>query len=270
MQGFLFSLLLNVWDMDDIRMYSMKYFEDTEQKNRNDISQILFEEIRLFERIVNIQSGLFDGCFTISALPEYRPTPSECIMIQSYIKSTYLLFNAHRLVLQGYYGIAQSLLRQVFEFALISRYFHLKNNDGEAEKWLEECQFDIFNKILKRLEKPSKTSFFVLWKMLCGGAHATAGSCQITSDCQANRYESIAVYSVIILLLCLDSVMLDDLLKRKKPVRLKRYLGDEFVCELKLLRRERNELIRIATGLFSDEGKALVKDYKANWVFKTN
>ncbi len=139
--------------MDD-KYYSIKQFEKAELEHFNYFSDFLSNEINLFEKNINLQSFVLNGCLTMFTIYPYSDVDS--IVLQAHIKSVYLLYNAHKLTLQGNQGIAKSLFRQIFEYQLICKYFHVQNNDEEAKKWLDNRQFDVYDKVLKKLVKPSK------------------------------------------------------------------------------------------------------------------
>lgn len=252
--------------MTDDKNYSINQFEKAELEHLNYFTDFLSNEINLFEKNINFQSFILNGCLAMFTIYPYSAVDS--IVLQAHIKSVYLLYNAHKLTLQGNQGIAKSLFRQIFEYQLISKYFHMQNNDEEAEKWLDNRQFDVFDKVLKKLVVPSKKNLSDFWRVLCTQAHATTTSCQVLSEIDENRAEIKTGYHMILLLTCLESYSLEFLCQRKKIVRLKRLIGNELYNELSDCRQDLKEVVKSTMLLFSDEGNALISDYKSKWTFR--
>ena len=55
---------------------------------------------------------------------EYNERNFDKVLMQACVKISYLLYNAHQLLLRGEYGVANILLRQVFEYLVIGKYFY--------------------------------------------------------------------------------------------------------------------------------------------------
>ena len=250
--------------MTSDKLYSIRTFEEIESEHLAYFTNHLSNEINLLEKVINLQSDLLNGYLTIFHV--YPHSSTDSVVLQAHVKSIYLLYNAHKLTLQGNYGIAKSLFRQIFEFQLICKYFSLINNDDEAQKWLDKRQLDVYNKILKRLEKPSKENLFDFWKLLCTQAHATTTSCQVASNIDINRNEIRMVYYMI--LLCIEGYSLGYLGKRKNMLLLKTLIGNELYDEFVTFKYDLKEAIAQITALLSNDGIALIKDYKTNWTFR--
>ena len=97
--------------MTNDKNYSIKQFEKAELEHLKYFTNFLSEEISLFEKNINFQSFILNGCLTIFNIYPYSDVDS--IVLQAHIKSVYLLYNAHKLTLQGNQGIAKSLFRQI-------------------------------------------------------------------------------------------------------------------------------------------------------------
>ena len=65
---------------------------------------------------------------------EYNERNFDKVLMQACVKISYLLYNAHQLLLRGEYGVANILLRQVFEYLVIGKYFYKQQNEIWAEK----------------------------------------------------------------------------------------------------------------------------------------
>lgn len=144
----------------------------------------------------------------------------------------------------------------------------MQNNDEEAKKWLDNRQFDVYDKVLKKLVKPSKKNLSDFWRLLCTQAHATTTSCQVHSKIDDNQTEIKTGYHIILMLTCLESYSLEFLCQRKNVVRLNRLIGNELYGEFADCRQELKYVVESTMLLFSDEGKALINDYKNKWTFR--
>ena len=178
-----------------------------------------------------------------------------------------MLYNAHQLLLRGEYGVANILLRQVFEYLVIGKYFYKQQNEIWAEKWLEDRKYEVYDKILRLLKIPDKKHLCDFWKVLCSLAHATPSSQQISLDGQFNEIDIELSYNVVLILLCCKHVLENYFYSNRKLMRLIK-LSPEVAKEMVNLRQKSAAWIKETTSLFSEDGIKVLKDYKRYWVFK--
>ena len=165
------------------------------------------------------------------------------------------------------YGVANILLRQVFEYLVIGKYFYKQQNEIWAEKWLEDRKYEVYDKILRLLKIPDKKHLCDFWKVLCSLAHATPSSQQISLDGQFNEIDIELSYNVVLILLCCKHVLVNYFYSNRKLMRLIK-LSPEVAKEMVDLRQKSAAWIKETTSLFSEDGIKVLKDYKRYWVFK--
>lgn len=162
---------------------------------------------------------------------------------------------------------ANILLRQVFEYLVIGKYFYKQQNEIWAEKWLEDRKYEVYDKILRLLKIPDKKHLCDFWKVLCSLAHATPSSQQISLDGQFNEIDIELSYNVVLILLCCKHVLVNYFYSNRKLMRLIK-LSPEVAKEMVDLRQKSAAWIKETTSLFSVDGIKVLKDYKRYWVFK--
>lgn len=245
----------------------IKDFQRTEKENTKASKQSLKNNIAIFESFFEVQQKLFDNHFWGVLDPYYGLQNYERIVMQSFRKNIHLLYIAHNLTVQGNYGSANILLRQVFEFLILGKYAFIKKDDSMATKWLNRHQFDIYNKILKYLEKPSKTNFHNYWKIICIQAHATTSSHQITYKFEENKSQIHATSGFILLLLrCNYHLLSVCFINTRLSFRSEFYhylkkSNSQLKVKARLLKKQ-------ILNMYSPLGKELIKDYETKWFFK--
>lgn len=247
-----------------------KYFDEflsTQEATYKLLSQNLNDDIEKFQHFFDLQQALFynhlPGVFdTNYCLEEY-----ERIVIQSYLKTTHLIFSVHQLILHGDYGTSRILMRQIFEYLILGKYVQTKGNIGIAEKWLDNRQFDIYDKIIRLLEEPDKKNFHEFWKMLSNQAHAGTSSFQIVVDTELTYQEIVATFRMNLIFLCCKNILLNDnfinskLKYRSEKHGFKKDENKEIKIQLKVAEKEILEL-------FTESGISIINDYKTKWKFK--
>lgn len=183
------------------------------------------------------------------------------------MKASWLLYNAHQLLLRGQYGIANTLLRQIYEYLLIGKYFYKKQDEALSEKWLNERSFDVYDKVLRLLKSPVKSSLCEFWKVLCIPTHAGTSSVQIALDARYNQLEIKMSYHIVLLLLCCKHGLVNCFYSNRKLIRILK-IGAGVYKELLELREKSICLVNEIAGQFSEKGIKVLKAYRSPWVFK--
>ena len=161
-------------------------YQQQEQENQVFLGKKLEIQVNLFIQGFNCQEQMTFYYLNALGMWEYNERNFDKVLMQACVKISYLLYNAHQLLLRGEYGVANILLRQVFEYLVIGKYFYKQQNEIWAEKWLEDRKYEVYDKILRLLKIPDKKHLCDFWKVLCSLAHATPSSQQISLDGQFN------------------------------------------------------------------------------------
>jgi hypothetical protein len=252
--------------MADIEIY-FDEFLSSQKSTYNYLSEKFQNDIEKFHRFFDLQQRLFYNHLPGVSDPYYQLQEYERIVIQSYIKTTHLIFSVHELILHGDYGTARILMRQIFEYLILGKYVHTKKNNGIAEKWLDDKQFDVYDKIIRLLKKPDKKNFFEFWKLLSNQTHAGTNSFQIGVSPELTYEDILVTYRMNLIFLCcknrlLNSNFINDRLKyRSEKYGFKKSENQVIKNQLKMTEKEILEL-------FSDSGIDVINDYKSKWEFK--
>ena len=164
-------------------------YQQQEQENQVFLGKKLEIQVNLFIQGFNCQEQMTFYYLNALGMWEYNERNFDKVLMQACVKISYLLYNAHQLLLRGEYGVANILLRQVFEYLVIGKYFYKQQNEIWAEKWLEDRKYEVYDKILRLLKIPDKKHLCDFWKVLCSLAHATPSSQQISLDGQFNEID---------------------------------------------------------------------------------
>lgn len=142
-------------------------YQQQEQENQVFLGKKLEIQVNLFIQGFNCQEQMTFYYLNALGMWEYNERNFDKVLMQACVKISYLLYNAHQLLLRGEYGVANILLRQVFEYLVIGKYFYKQQNEIWAEKWLEDRKYEVYDKILRLLKIPDKKHLCDFWKVLC-------------------------------------------------------------------------------------------------------
>ena len=129
-------------------------YQQQEQENQVFLGKKLEIQVNLFIQGFNCQEQMTFYYLNALGMWEYNERNFDKVLMQACVKISYLLYNAHQLLLRGEYGVANILLRQVFEYLVIGKYFYKQQNEIWAEKWLEDRKYEVYDKILRLLKIP--------------------------------------------------------------------------------------------------------------------
>ncbi|HTF02905.1 MAG TPA: DUF5677 domain-containing protein [Bacteroidia bacterium] len=256
---------LNI-EMSDSSPVTFADFTNHELKNHLASSETLKEQITFFITFFDIQQGLFRNHFTGMLDLYYTVQQHERVALQAYVKIIHLAYNTHNLIVNGNYGTANILLRQIFEFLLIGKYIMTTSDQSIANKWLDGSQLDVYDKIIKRLKSPNKKTFHDFWIVLCKLNHATTHSHQIGLTFKLNKIQILGSYSILLLLLKCNYHLLNSHFINRK---LKYYSDHLCGCsnENSKLRIGARTVKKSISGRLSPDGRSLIKHYESRWVF---
>lgn len=212
-------------------------YQQQEQENQVFLGKKLEIQVNLFIQGFNCQEQMTFYYLNALGMWEYNERNFDKVLMQACVKISYLLYNAHQLLLRGEYGVANILLRQVFEYLVIGKYFYKQQNEIWAEKWLEDRKYEVYDKILRLLKIPDKKHLCDFWKVLCSLAHATPSSQQISLDGQFNEIDIELSYNVVLILLCCKHVLVNYFYSNRKLMRLIK-LSPEVAKEMVDLRQK--------------------------------
>lgn len=253
--------------MDDNFEINFDEFKSTEKKNTEVLNEVYEKEIKIFKGFFDVQLKLFQNHIHGFLDPYYSMEEYERIVMQSFFKTNHLLYTSLNLITKGNFGSANILLRQIFEFLIVGKYMCIVKNEKISEKWLNEGQFDIYDKVIRLMDKPDKKSFRVFWIMICKLAHATTVSHQVGLKAPSNSSQIYGSLVLVLLLQRLNYHLLSSCLINRKLIYRSEFYGG-FKDENSSLKIKARSLKSEVFNLLSPEGCQLVKDYESKWSFK--
>lgn len=236
--------------------------------NESLISKFLESEIRLFHSLFDIQQKLLKNHISWIFDPYYGLTSSRKIVFQSCLKNSDLLFTSNNLIVQGHFGAAMIITRQIFEFLLMGKYCFLVHKEGFVNRWLDGKQVDIYNEVVKKsLMKPDKKNFTEFWAMICNFTHATTSSNQGSFNFESNQDQILSTYHILLLLLCCNYHLLNRCaLDRRLAYRSEEFGGHK--AENSRLKKAAKLVIAEIRLKSSKKGTDFIKDYCGRWEYK--
>lgn len=246
---------------------SFEDFRSTEEHNTLVINKNFQVEIELFKCFFDIQNELLLNHINGFVDPYYHMKDYEKIIVQSFIKTNHLLYTSLSLTCSGNFGASNILQRQIFEYQVLGKYTFTTKEEKMIQKWLDGNQFDIYDKVIKRLNQPSKDNFHHFWRRLCVQCHATTSSHQIEFKASPNEeyiHESLII--ILMLLRCNYHLLTSCLLTNKLIYRSEHYFNKK--KENASLKSEARLLKKRILSLLSISGKNLIKDYESTWSFR--
>lgn len=96
-------------------------YQQQEQENQVFLGKKLEIQVNLFIQGFNCQEQMTFYYLNALGMWEYNERNFDKVLMQACVKISYLLYNAHQLLLRGEYGVANILLRQVFEYLVIGK-----------------------------------------------------------------------------------------------------------------------------------------------------
>jgi len=196
--------------------------------------------------------------------PYYKFSNARRVALQAHVKNTDLFFTSSNLIIQGHYGAARVILRQVFEFLFIGKYASLTHKDGFINRWLEGKQVNIYDETIKRLVSPDKEEFHNLWVFICDATHATVFSNQISFDFETNKKEITNTYAILLMLYCCNYHLLSTWILNKSLIYRSEYYGNH-KAENTALKKEARLLIKAVRQNLSDRGAKFLNNYTKQW-----
>ena len=98
-------------------------YQQQEQENQVFLGKKLEIQVNLFIQGFNCQEQMTFYYLNALGMWEYNERNFDKVLMQACVKISYLLYNAHQLLLRGEDGVANILLRQVFEYLAQIRNF---------------------------------------------------------------------------------------------------------------------------------------------------
>lgn len=253
--------------MEDSLELSFSEFELTEKENLQAVNKGFKAEVELFKQFFDLQLNLFQNHVKGALDPYYGLQEYERIIIQAFLKTNSLLYSAFNLVIKGNFGSANVLLRQAFEFLILGKYVSAVKDEVMASRWLNNGQFDIYDKVIRLLATPNKKNLHDYWIIACQLAHASMVANQVIFKARDNFSKIHASLIMILIFQRCNYHLLSICLINKKLIYRSEFYGGFKIKNSNLKSEARGYKSKIL-NLLSPDGIKLVKDYECKWTFK--
>jgi hypothetical protein len=234
--------------------------------NESMINGHLEKQIQHFTSLFDVQQELIKNHIPGILDPYYGITPFKQVVLQSYFKNSDLLFTSSNLIIQGHFGAARIIMRQIFEFLLIGKYCCLTKKEGFINRWLDGKQINIYDEAIKKLLKPDKKEFDDFWIMICNFTHATTFSNQGSFNFKDNKDEITGTYYILLMLLCCNYHLLSSCVLDSKLIYRSNIFGEHRMRNADLKVKAREIITEVKKEL-APKGIALIKTYCGSWKY---
>lgn len=135
------------------------------------------------EKMIDIQCKIashFVGWWVSGMfLRQYKYKDLHSLLFAAFNKNILLSFSVLKLNSSGMYGPARPLIRNIFEWLMISKFGSISDNPSIIEKWMNEETIYFSNSVLKKIKIPSPKPFYDFWNIICEFSHATRSNMQV-------------------------------------------------------------------------------------------
>ncbi len=156
------------------------------ENNTSKIRDVFCLEIENSERMLDIQckiASYFTGWWNSGMVVQPKGDRTlDKLLFSAFHKNILSFYSALKLNSMGLYGSVRPLMRNIFEWLMISKFSSISDNTNVMKKWdnIETVYFS--NAVLKKIKDPSPDPFIEFWSIICDYTHATKYSMQASLD----------------------------------------------------------------------------------------
>ena len=165
---------------------AIELFDKKIQENIVGIRERLSKQILNAEKLIDLQckiASFYTGWWSQESLHVLKGTQRLTpLLFSAFHKNIFSLYSALRLSTSGLYGPARPILRNTFEWLMISKFASISEKTKVLEKWNENKTIYFSNSVLKKIKDPDPEPFSTFWSIVCEHSHATRAAMQITLD----------------------------------------------------------------------------------------
>jgi len=254
----------------------VELFDRKIEENAVEIEKNLARMISNAERLIDIQckiTSYFSGWWSYTPLHRYKGYQKlSTLLFSAFHKNIFSFYTALRLSSFGLYGPARPLLRNSFEWLMVSKFSSISENTSVLAKWNDEKTIYFSNSILKKIKIPDPKPFYYFWSLVCEYSHATRTAMQISLDINnENNYEDIVSNIAIVnaLIECNYHLLNTHLITSEFEYMGKFYYGRKGspLPEYKVpeLRKQAYSLFKSNRKFLNKESVKLISGYKRKW-----
>jgi hypothetical protein len=165
---------------------AIRYIDQKIKKNTSETNKSLAAMIHNAEELIDIQckiASYFVGWWSYKPLYRLKGLQKlSPLLFSAFHKNIFSFYSALRLSSYGLYGPARPLLRNIFEWLMISKFSSISENASVLANWNDEKTIYFSNSVLKKIKIPDPIPFYLFWSLICDFSHATRTSMQISLD----------------------------------------------------------------------------------------
>jgi len=258
---------------------AVSILNDQSELNREIIRKKDKIQIQNAERLIDLQceiASFFMPWWSSGVMPLRKGQPElNQLLLAAFHKNIINIYASLNQTISGLYGPARPLLRNIFEWLMISKFSNISDDISVMKKWHSHETIYFTNGVLKKIEIPDPKPFFDFWAIICEFSHASRSAVQVEIGINSeNSYKNISTNLVLIstLLECNYHLLNTHLVTPECE-----YMG-KFYCNVHRtpkhtynvseLRNESHQIFKSNRLCFGKESKALIASYKRNWKLK--
>lgn len=238
------------------------------QKKSSEISFAFDQENKgYYERLVRIM----DNTYRLSSHHVWMLSNPHLAQVHRYSKvifsaigkNFFVLHGALQLTRQGLYGPARTLLRHVFEYLVVAKYCAVSLEARVFDRWDAGDTVYFTNGVLKKIVKPDTKELKDFWALMCQYSHSTNVSQQVVLEWDGSEDDIFVTLCFIRALLeCQYHLLNSHLITASMRAFALRYDDED---EIRPLREENKELLKVTRPLMGKKARALTKCYTSAW-----
>jgi len=245
-------------------------FYNISVENRRKIENKHPEDIHIIMNTYNTQMELLQlYLLVLDSDPYVEPDEFSSMIFTAIYKNYISLYSALDLTLQGFYGAARILFRNVYEFLIISKAVAIRKDIGLLEKWKNGDDISLRKEVFSRVKKPKSLEMQNLWKTLCEFTHGTIYSQQVKLEYNEIKNEVKFNFVCMKMLLDMNYHVLNSYAANSSIQYYAKFMSDLHETDtLKNKKKEIRTQISSIRKTLLKEPKRVILDFISKWEFK--
>lgn len=157
-----------------------KYCKESAENNKVTIAQCFEGDFNIIRKIIDTQCDIYQQYFWVFELHGLvKLKPEHRILATAFYKNLISFNSAIELSLSGFYGSSRMILRNIYEFLLISKYIGISNDSELYQLWENGQNISVQKAVFKKIDLKDKEVLKAFWSDLCKYSHSMIYSQQI-------------------------------------------------------------------------------------------
>lgn len=233
-------------------------------RNQTIINGIFRENLSDIKNILDLQYNVhINYCWTVNLENMLRLEYEHSLLITAFTKNLFSLYSAILLTESGFYGSARIILRNAFEFLLISKFASITDEKEVVDLWHNGENITLSRSIFKKFDVKNKDKLSAFWGDLCKYCHAMIYSQQVSLDAAKEEREiELTLVYIRILLECNYHLLVGHVVNSSMKYYAKTYGNLDLVPKFK---KELNKIFQKTRKDLEKHPKKIIRAYKAKW-----